>query len=621
MALTKLYKTCIHTSRILNKHQNVSVAIPLRSFFNYFPTTTVPSDGPTSKLNMYQAINDALDTILRTDESAIVFGEDVAFGGVFRCSVDLQKRYGQSRVFNTPLCEQGIVGFGIGAAAFGATSIAEIQFADYIFPAFDQIVNEAAKYRYRSGDQFNCGKLTIRAPCGAVGHGGLYHSQHPEAYFAHTPGLKIAVPRGPIHAKGLLLSCIRDPDPCIVLEPKVLYRAAVEDVPTNDYSIPLGKADIVQEGDAVSLIGWGTQVHVLMEVAQLAKSKFQVDCEVIDLVSILPWDKDTVCKSAKKTGRVLIAHEAPLTNGFGAEVAATIQAMLNFAHFRNCFATMPFTLEQDRFIVMAHFRSGTLNLDGKWSYSLQSCIEQFMQQYPDKMIEYDIFKQHKCWEWKDAEQRTIEEKAYRKMCVQLYDKNGNNCIELILREVSLPLTVYNVMPSEWVVGEMTRLELVLADPVVAEAQYLVMEWTNAKVCELIELYRDRPVLWDCRLKEYKDRNKKQDALQEIADTFGVDKQVVEKKIKNVVCHFLREIKRERDSSKSGAGNSDVYKSKWFCFNNMLFLKDRNTPKETTDTITQVHNAYEQGLKYQGESEDASLIAMMRNLSRDEKGTP
>ncbi|KAL1109979.1 hypothetical protein AAG570_014088, partial [Ranatra chinensis] len=255
---------------------------------------------------------------------AVVFGEDVAFGGVFRCSVGLQQKYGKDRVFNTPLCEQGIAGFAIGAAVAGATAIAEIQFADYIFPAFDQIVNEAAKYRYRSGGLFDCGRLTIRAPCSAVGHGGLYHSQSPEAYFAHTPGLKVAIPRGPIKAKGLLMSCIKDEDPCIFLEPKVLYRAAVEEVPTKEYSMPLGKADVIIPGKDVTLIGWGTQVHVLCEVAKMAEEE-NISCEVIDLVTILPWDREAVCESVKKTGRVIISHEAPLTGGFGAELAASIQ--------------------------------------------------------------------------------------------------------------------------------------------------------------------------------------------------------------------------------------------------------------------------------------------------------
>ncbi|KAG5861944.1 2-oxoisovalerate dehydrogenase subunit beta [Gonioctena quinquepunctata] len=187
------------------------------------------------------------------------------------------------------------------------------------------MVNEAAKYRYRSGGIFDCGKLTVRAPCGAVGHGALYHSQSPEAYFAHTPGLKVVIPRNPIKAKGLLLSCIRDPDPCLVLEPKILYRAAVDEVPVEDYQLPIGRADVLIEGSDVTLVGWGTQVHVLKEVAQLAKEKFKISCEVIDLVSILPWDVETVCKSVKKTKRVLISHEAPLTGGFGAEISATIQ--------------------------------------------------------------------------------------------------------------------------------------------------------------------------------------------------------------------------------------------------------------------------------------------------------
>lgn len=274
---------------------------------------------------MFQAINQALDLAMEKDKSALFFGEDVAFGGVFRCSMNLQNKYGKHRVFNTPLCEQGIVGFGIGVANTGTTAICEIQFADYIFPAFDQIVNEAAKFRYRSGNQFNCGSLTIRTPCGAVGHGALYHSQSPEAYFSHTPGIKVVVPRGPVQAKGLLLACIRDQDPCIVLEPKTLYRAAVDEVPKEYFELPIGKAEIVRFGSDVTLIGWGTQVHVLKEVADMAKTEHDVNCEVIDLMSILPWDKETVCNSIKKTGRVVIAHEAPLTSGFGAELAATIQ--------------------------------------------------------------------------------------------------------------------------------------------------------------------------------------------------------------------------------------------------------------------------------------------------------
>lgn len=221
-------------------------------------------------------------------------GEDVGFGGVFRCSLNLQNKYGKHRVFNTPLCEQGIAGFAIGVANTGATAIAEIQFADYIFPAFDQIVNEAAKFRYRSGNLFDCGSLTFRAPSGAVGHGALYHSQSPEAYFAHTPGLKVVVPRGPNKAKGLLLACIKDKDPCIVFEPKTLYRASVEEVPDEYFESPIGQADILKVGTDVTLIGWGTQVHVLREVAEMAQQQYGINCEVIDLVSILPWDKKTL---------------------------------------------------------------------------------------------------------------------------------------------------------------------------------------------------------------------------------------------------------------------------------------------------------------------------------------
>jgi len=281
--------------------------------------------GATEKMTLLQSITNGLDIALASDHTACIFGEDVAFGGVFRCTVGLAEKYGKERVFNTPLCEQGIAGFAIGLSVAGANAIAEIQFADYIFPAFDQIVNEAAKYRYRSGDLFDCGSLTFRATWGAVGHGALYHSQSPESYFAHTPGLKIVIPRSPAKAKGLLLSCIRDKNPCIFFEPKILYRSAVEQVPVKDYMLPLGEADVLREGSDVTLIGWGTQVHVLQEVADLALEKLGVNCEVIDLVSILPWDRETVFKSVIKTGRCIVSHEAPYTGGFGAELAASIQ--------------------------------------------------------------------------------------------------------------------------------------------------------------------------------------------------------------------------------------------------------------------------------------------------------
>lgn len=297
MSIVKVIKSTVGKALTRNSPTlNISRA---SSHFVYSPDEKAPVDGPTQKMNMFQAINNAMDLALERDDSALVFGEDVAFGGVFRCSMGLQKKYGKDRVFNTPLCEQGIAGFAIGVANTGAAAIAEIQFADYIFPAFDQIVNEAAKYRYRSGNLFDCGSLTFRAPCGAVGHGACYHSQSPEAYFAHTPGLKVVVPRGPNKAKGLLLACIKEKDPCIVFEPKTLYRAAVEEVPVATFESPLGKADILKPGNDITMIGWGTQIHVLKEVADMAKQQYGVNCEVIDLVSVLPWDKETVCNVSR----------------------------------------------------------------------------------------------------------------------------------------------------------------------------------------------------------------------------------------------------------------------------------------------------------------------------------
>ena len=247
----------------------------------------------------------------------------------------------------------------------GYKCIAEIQFADYIFPAFDQLVNEArvgaeaagwtrersgalaplaplappsahtnaphpsrrpqaAKYRYRSGNLFNCGGLTVRAPCGAVGHGGLYHSQSPEAYFCHTPGLKVVMPRTPVQAKGMLLAAVRDPDPVIFFEPKRLYRAATEVVPLRDYEIELGKAELVKVGTDITVVGWGAQVYVLEQACEMAE-QIGISCELIDLRSLLPWDADAVEASVKKTGRLVVSHEAPITGGFGGEIAAAMQ--------------------------------------------------------------------------------------------------------------------------------------------------------------------------------------------------------------------------------------------------------------------------------------------------------
>lgn len=313
----------------LVRGRRLSISAPASaSHFTFHPERADGSLGETKSMNLFQSINDAMDTALATDPTALVFGEDVAFGGVFRCTVGLQEKYGPERVFNTPLCEQGIAGLGIGMATAGATAIAEIQFGDYIFPAFDQLVNEAAKYRYRSNGQFDSGRLTVRATWGAVGHGALYHSQSPEAYFAHTPGLVVVVPRGPIQAKGLLLSAIRSPDPVIFFEPKVLYRSAVEEVPVGDYELPLGKASVVRPGSDITLVGWGTQVQVLLEVAEELAAFESISAEVIDLATILPWDEETVAASVAKTRRCLVSHEAPQTQGFAAEIAATLQRRL-----------------------------------------------------------------------------------------------------------------------------------------------------------------------------------------------------------------------------------------------------------------------------------------------------
>lgn len=310
--------------KVLNPSKGTTLLWRHASTFTFVPEAP-PVPGETKKLNFFQALTDAMDIAMSSDQSALVFGEDVHFGGVFRCTMGLADKYGKDRCFNTPLCEQGIVGFGIGLATAGATAIAEVQFADYIFPAFDQIVNEAAKYRYRSGNLFDCGSLTIRSPCGAVGHGALYHSQSPESYFAHTPGVKVVVPRGPSQAKGLLLASIRDKNPVVFLEPKILYRQAVEEVPVHDYELPLSKAEVIVPGTDVTIVAWGTQVQVVREVGQMAKEKLGVNCEIIDLRTILPWDEDTIIQSVLKTGRLIIAHEAPLTGGFAGEIASTIQ--------------------------------------------------------------------------------------------------------------------------------------------------------------------------------------------------------------------------------------------------------------------------------------------------------
>ncbi len=278
-----------------------------------------------AEMNLLQAINQALDLAMARDEAVVCFGEDVGhFGGVFRATSKLQDKYGKQRCFNTPLTEQGIIGFANGMAARGLKPVAEIQFADYIYPAFDQIINETAKYRYRSGNQFDVGGLVIRTPYGGGISGGHYHSQSPEAYFAHTAGLRVVIPRDPAQAKGLLLAAISSPDPVLFMEPKRLYRAAVGEVDEDYYELPLGEAEVVQQGTDITVLAWGAQMEVAGRAVALAEQD-GISCELVDLRSILPWDVERVAESVLKTGRLVISQEAPLTGGFAGEIAATIQ--------------------------------------------------------------------------------------------------------------------------------------------------------------------------------------------------------------------------------------------------------------------------------------------------------
>lgn len=318
-------------------------------------------DNQMAKMNLLQAINNALITVMEKDERAMVFGEDVGhFGGVFRATSNLQQKFGKARCFNTPLTEQGIIGFANGLAAQGSTPIAEIQFSDYIFPAFDQIINETAKWRYRSGGQFSCGSLTIRTPYGGGIAGGLYHSQSPEAFFAHIPGMKVVIPRNPKQAKGLLIASVRDDNPVLFMEPKKIYRASVGEVPEEDYSLPLGKADLVAAGTDITLLAWGAQVEVIEKAAQMAR-KDGISCEIIDLQSILPWDVEAVCNSVYKTGRLLINHEAPLTGGFASEIAATVQQecflYLEAPIARVCGLDTPYPLAHEKEYMPDHLKT------------------------------------------------------------------------------------------------------------------------------------------------------------------------------------------------------------------------------------------------------------------------
>lgn len=283
--------------------------------------------------NLIHAINHSLDYEMERDDSVVVLGEDVGkFGGVFRATMDLQEKYGENRVIDTPLAEGGIVGSAIGMALNGLTPVAEIQFVDFIYPAFDQIVTELAKMRYRSGGEFTC-PMVVRAPYGGGVGGGLYHSQSPEAYFMHTPGLKVVMPSTTSDMKGLLLSSIRDPDPVIFLEPKRLYRQEEGDIPEGDHTVPLGKAQCVQEGRDVSLLAWGAMMAETREAAEQLKNEDGIEVDLLDLRTLLPLDEKTILSSLKKTGRAVIVHEAPKTAGPGAELSALMaeKAVLHLA--------------------------------------------------------------------------------------------------------------------------------------------------------------------------------------------------------------------------------------------------------------------------------------------------
>jgi 2-oxoisovalerate dehydrogenase E1 component beta subunit len=291
----------------------------------------------TRRANMIEAIRDAHDVAMERDEDVVVFGEDVGyFGGVFRCTAGLQQKYGHARCFDAPITESGIVGAAIGMAAYGLKPVVEVQFADYIFPAYDQITQEAARIRYRSNGQFTC-PIVIRTPTGGGIFGGQTHSQSPEAIFTHVSGLKTVIPSTPYDAKGMLIAAIEDPDPVIFLEPKRLYNGPFDGhhdkplvpwskhedgaIPEGHYTVPLGKAQVRRAGSDVTVLAYGTMVYVCEAAAEEAG----VDAEIIDLRSLIPLDIETIEESVRKTGRCVIVHEATLTGGFGGELSALVQ--------------------------------------------------------------------------------------------------------------------------------------------------------------------------------------------------------------------------------------------------------------------------------------------------------
>ena len=276
-----------------------------------------------TEMNLVQAINRTLRDAMREDPNVLLLGEDIGVnGGVFRATDGLIKEFGADRVIDTPLSETGIIGTAIGMALYGLKPVAEIQFLDFIYPAFDQIVSELAKFRYRSGGQYPA-HVVIRSPYGGGIKGGLYHSQSTEAYFCHTAGIKVIVPSTPADGRGLLLSAIDDPDPVLFLEPKRIYRSLTGEVPDNAERTPFGRARLVREGSDVSLFAYGAMVPLATEAANTLAPE-GVSAEVIDLRSLVPLDEAAVLASVEKTGRAVIIHEAARFCGFGAELAALI---------------------------------------------------------------------------------------------------------------------------------------------------------------------------------------------------------------------------------------------------------------------------------------------------------
>ena len=274
-------------------------------------------------LNLVQAVNHALHDEMKRNDRVVVLGEDVGVnGGVFRATEGLFKEFGPNRVIDTPLAESGIIGVSIGMALYGLRPVPEIQFMDFIYPAFDQIQSELSKFRYRSGGQYAT-PVVIRTPYGGGIRGSTYHSQSTEAFFAHTPGLKVVIPGTPYDAKGLLTSALRSPDPVIFLEPKKIYRTVRGEVPDDEYTVPIGKANVARDGNDVVIFAYGAMLHVALEAADLAAAK-GINVEVVDVRTLIPFDIETIMSSVKKTGRVIILHEECKTCGFGAEIAAQI---------------------------------------------------------------------------------------------------------------------------------------------------------------------------------------------------------------------------------------------------------------------------------------------------------